>query len=232
MGFSIAVLISGGGTTLRNLIEKRSKGQLSAYIELVISSSPQAKGLRFADDAGIETVVVDHHQFRKPAEISDQVFSQCRRASIDLVVMGGFLRKVVIPRDFVNRVVNIHPSLIPAFCGAGYYGMRVHEAVIRDGALISGCTVHFVDDQFDHGPIIAQESLQINENETPQSLASRIFELECELYPRVINAIAEGRIEVHGRRSAGQMMCAPRFLPVESGADMRQLDCRVRVPFH
>ena len=110
--------------------------------------------------------------------------------------MGGFLRRVNVPDDFANRIINIHPSLIPVFSGKGYYGMRVHEAVIAAGAQQSGCTVHFVDNIYDHGPIIAQQSVPVLSDDTPQDLQRRVFEAECGLLPQVINLIAAGRVSV------------------------------------
>ena len=192
--FSIAILISGGGTTLRNLIEKKSNSLLDAEIKLVISSNPDARGLGYATDAQITHAVFDYRKFKSPESLSKQIFERCRQESIDLVVLAGFLRKLVIPGDFENRVINIHPSLIPAFCGTGYYGLRVHRAVIENESKITGCTVHFVDNQYDHGPIIAQESVKVAPDDTPESLAARVFERECALYPKVINAIANGQI--------------------------------------
>ena len=195
--FQIAVLISGGGTTLKNLIDLRSTEGLVPQIRLVISSKPTAGGLAFAEQGHIESLVVDHRDYSSAEAISEPIFAACRRADIDLVVMGGFLRKVEVPADFANRVINIHPSLIPAFCGRGMYGMRVHEAVIDQGAAVTGCTVHFVDNQYDHGPVIAQASLVVG-NSSPQALQKKVFALECELYPQVLNAIARGEVSVVG----------------------------------
>ncbi len=198
--FRIAVLISGGGTTLRNLIEvcSRNDGELKVDLALVISSNPQAKGLQYAREAGIPFEIVDYRQYRTPDSISAKIFELCRQHKISLVVLGGFLRRLAIPRNFRNRVINIHPSLIPAYCGKGLYGIRVHRAVIENGAKVTGCTVHFVDDQYDHGPIIAQQSVRVFPDDTPETLAERVFERECELYPRIINAIAMGRVDVIG----------------------------------
>jgi phosphoribosylglycinamide formyltransferase-1 len=198
--FRIIVLISGGGTTLKNLIEQQSAGQLAAQIVQVIASNPTARGLTFAEDARIPTVIVDHLQYRDIENFSQQIFDHCRSAQTDLVVMGGFLRRVVIPDDFVNRVINIHPSLIPAFCGSGHYGKRVHSAVIEYGCKLSGCTVHFVDDHYDHGPIIAQQSVPVLPDDTPDRLAQRVFETECEIYPRIINLIAAGQVRLNERQ--------------------------------
>lgn len=196
--FTLAVLVSGGGTTLRNLIAWRQARRLQAEIELVISSKRDAGGLQFAEQAAIPATVFDYREYPDAGSLSEPVFAACRQRDIDLVVMGGFLRQVDIPADFENRVVNIHPSLIPAFCGAGMYGMRVHRAVLEKGARISGCTVHFVDNQYDHGPIIAQQSVPVLDDDSPETLAARVFDSECQLYPRVINAIAAGQVEVVG----------------------------------
>ncbi len=185
---TIAVLISGSGTTLRNLIAQHRAAQLRPDIRLVISSRDDAAGLKFARDAGIPTHSVDFRQVDEP-QFSDSIFSHCRGASVDLVVLGGFLRKLTIPPDFQNRVINIHPSLIPRHCGRGFYGLRVHQSVLAAGDSESGCTVHYVDDQFDHGPIIAQARVPVLAGDTPETLAARVFAAECELYPRVINRL-------------------------------------------
>ncbi|MFK7765973.1 MAG: phosphoribosylglycinamide formyltransferase [Mariniblastus sp.] len=198
--FKIAVLISGGGTTLKNLIEYRNRGELDVEIALVVSNKPNAGGLDFASEAAIETAIVNHKEFDDCVSFSESVFDKCRAAKVDLVVMGGFLRRVKIPNDFCNRVINIHPSLIPSFCGKGNYGSRVHQAVVDYGCRVSGCTVHFVDDHYDHGPIIAQQTVEVFERDTAAVLAARVFEKECELYPSVINAIARGKVSVSDRR--------------------------------
>ncbi len=198
--FSISVMISGGGTTLKNLIDRYDHGELDAQIAQVISNKPDAGGLQYAADAGIDCEIVDHREYDSVGSFSQAIFDAARGAGVDLVVMGGFLRRVAIPKDFENRVINIHPSLIPAFCGKGNYGRRVHQAVVDYGCRVSGCTVHFVDDQYDHGPIIAQSTVEVKAEDSAESLAARVFEAECELYPRVINAIASGKVSTTGRR--------------------------------
>jgi phosphoribosylglycinamide formyltransferase 1 len=198
--FCIAVLISGGGTTLKNLIEKIAAGRLPMEIALVVSSSPTAKGLQFATDAGIPVVVMERKAFADQDDFSRAIFDDCRRAKADLVVMGGFLKRITIPDDYANRVVNIHPALVPSFCGEGFYGHRVHEAVLEYGAKLSGCTVHFADNQYDHGPVIVQRSVPVLDDDTPETLAARVFEAECEAYPEAIRLIAAGRVTLDGRR--------------------------------
>lgn len=186
------MLISGGGTTLKNLIARRDKGQLSPVaLALVISSNPAAAGNGIAEAAGIPLLVLDHRKLKTPDAISQPIFKACRDRDIDLVVMGGFLRKVVVPSDFENRVVNIHPSLIPAFCGEGMYGKRVHQAVIDSGIRQTGCTVHFVDNHYDHGAIIASQTVDVLPGDNAEQLAARVFKAECDLYPRVIVELAK-----------------------------------------
>jgi phosphoribosylglycinamide formyltransferase-1 len=196
----LAMLISGGGTTLRNFIEKIANRQLDAKIELVISTSDKAAGLKFADAAKIRTLVAPQSKFPTPQQFSEAVFQPCRDAGVHVVAMAGFLKHVLIPADFQHRVTNIHPALIPNFCGAGMYGQRVHEAVLQSGARVTGCTVHFVDDQFDHGPIILQRCVPVLEDDTTENLAARVFATECEAYPEALRMIAKGRIQTDGAR--------------------------------
>ena len=196
----IAVLISGGGTTLRNLIQKIEAGSLNAEILLVVASTAKAGGLKFAEAAGIPGVVVRRKGFPSQDAFSADIFQRCRQAGADLVVLGGFLKQLTVPEDFTNRVVNIHPALIPSFCGDGMYGHFVHEAVLDYGAKVSGCTVHFADNDYDHGPVIMQKAVPVLDDDTPQTLAARVFEAECQAYPEVLNLIAAGRVRVEGRR--------------------------------
>jgi phosphoribosylglycinamide formyltransferase 1 len=198
--YRIAVLISGGGTTLRNFIEKIAAGSLPVEIALVVSSSPTAGGLQFAEQANIPSAVIERKAFASQDDFSREIFDRCRRAKVDLVAMAGFLKRITIPEDFANRVVNIHPALVPSFCGEGFYGHRVHEAVLEYGAKLSGCTVHFADNQYDHGPVILQKSVPVLDDDTPDTLAARVFQAECEAYPEAIRLIAAGCVKVEGRR--------------------------------
>ncbi len=194
----VAVLISGGGTTLRNLLDKIAAGALDVQVALVVSSNPKAAGLKFAAQADVPAETIPPGRFADETAFSQAVFDACRAAAVDLVVMGGFLKHVVIPADFENRVVNIHPALIPAFCGHGFYGHRVHEAVLAAGVQESGCTVHFVDNLYDHGPIILQRRVPVLAGDTPDTLAARVFAAECEAYPEALRLIAAGRVRVEG----------------------------------
>ena len=185
---------------MRNLIEKIDAGSLNAEILLVVSSTPKAGGLEHAEKAGIPTAVFVRKHFGSQDDFSAAIFGRCRRAGVDLVVMGGFLKRVTIPDDFANRVVNIHPALIPSFSGDGFYGHFVHEAVLEYGVKLSGCTVHFADNRYDHGPVILQKAVPVLDDDTPATLAARVFKAECEAYPEVLNLIAAGRVAVEGRR--------------------------------
>jgi formyltetrahydrofolate-dependent phosphoribosylglycinamide formyltransferase len=196
----LVVLISGGGTTLANLIAKIRARELDAEIPLVISSNPDAGGLAIAARAGIRTELVERRSHASNAVFSQSIFDLVRQQQPHLVVMGGWLKLVVIPDDFRNRVTNIHPALIPAFCGRGFYGRRVHEAVLEYGVKVSGCTVHFVDNQYDHGPIILQRVVDVLDDDTPETLAARVFAAECEAYPEALRLYAAGRLRVEGRR--------------------------------
>lgn len=196
----LAVLISGGGTTLRNLIEQIKAGRLHAEIRTVIASTASAGGLQFAHAARIPAHVVPWSEYTNNADFSREVFRLCREAGAELVVLAGFLKLLDIPADFQGRVMNIHPALIPSFCGQGFYGQRVHQAVLEHGVKITGCTVHFVDNQYDHGPIILQRAVPVQEDDTPQTLAARVFEAECQAYPEAIGLYAAGRLKIEGRR--------------------------------
>jgi len=187
----IAVLISGRGTTLNNLIEQKESGALPVDFRLVISSRSDAGGLQFAAAAKIPTIVVPKKRIQSPEEHSENVFGPIRQAGARLVIMGGYLQHVLIPSDFENRVMNIHPSLIPSFCGQGMYGLKVHQAAINFGVKVSGCTVHFVDNQYDHGPIVLQKVCDVLENDTAETLQRRVFELECLALPDAIRQFCE-----------------------------------------
>jgi formyltetrahydrofolate-dependent phosphoribosylglycinamide formyltransferase len=205
----LAVFLSGSGTTLQNLLDRIADGRLAARVVLAVSNRAGARGLKRAEQAGVRTAVVERTTGTSLEAFSDKLFGLCREAQVDLVCMAGFLQLICIPDDFQLRVMNIHPALIPAFCGKGFYGHRVHEAVLEYGVKISGCTVHFADNQYDHGPIILQRPVPVLDDDTPDTLAARVFEQECEAYPEAIRLFAAGRLRVEGRRV--------RVLPATAG---------------
>ncbi len=196
----LAVLISGGGRTLKNFIELIAEGRLPYEIPLVIASSPGAGGLQHARDAGIATAVFIRSKFESDRAYGDAIFEACRDAGVDYVAMAGFMKLAPVPEDFAGRVLNIHPALIPAFCGHRMYGHHVHQAVLDYGAKVTGVTVHFVDNEYDAGPIIWQQPVPVFDDDTAETLAARVFEAEKEAYPQVLRLLAAGRIQLEGRR--------------------------------
>jgi formyltetrahydrofolate-dependent phosphoribosylglycinamide formyltransferase len=195
----LAVFLSGNGTTLQNLLDRIADGRLPAQVVLVASNNPDAVGLVRAQKVGIPTAVVDRKSFSSREEFNRKLFDLCREQRADLVCLAGFLQLIQIPEDYQGRVMNIHPALIPAFCGKGYYGHHVHEAVLASGGKITGCTVHFCDNQYDHGPIILQRPVPVLDEDTADSLAARVFKEECEAYPEAIRLFAEGRLRIEGQ---------------------------------
>ncbi|MEQ8634411.1 phosphoribosylglycinamide formyltransferase [Gimesia maris] len=197
----LAVLISGGGTTLTNFLAKRDAGELDIEVPLVIASRPDCGGVSKAKAAGLRCEVVRRRDFQDISEFSTIIFGLCREVGADLVTLAGYLSLIHIPEDFQYRVMNIHPALIPAFCGHGFYGHKVHEAVVARGVKVSGCTVHFADNEYDHGPIIGQKTVPVSGTDTPDQVAANVFQAECELYPEMIRLFAAGKIKVVERRT-------------------------------
>ncbi|MDX2170292.1 MAG: phosphoribosylglycinamide formyltransferase [Deltaproteobacteria bacterium] len=195
----LAVLLSGSGSTLQNLLTRIGAGRLRAEVAAVVASRADAFGLERARRAGIPAVAVARKQYADGAAFNDALHAALAPHAPDLIVLAGFL-SLFQPRSYAGRVMNIHPALIPAFCGAGFYGHKVHEAVLAAGVKVSGCTVHFADDQYDHGPIILQGCVPVQDDDTPDSLAARVQGLESELYPQAIQLWADDRLRVEGRR--------------------------------
>ncbi len=190
----LAVLLSGSGTTLQNFIDRRV-----GDIALVVGSKPTAYGVERAKAAGLPVAVVERKTSSSTEAFCDAIFSHCRAANVELVCLAGFLQLLRVPDDFAGRILNIHPALLPAFGGKGMYGHHVHEAVLTYGAKVSGCTVHFVDQEYDHGPVVLQRAVEVREDDTPDTLAARVFAAECEAYPEAIRLFAEGRLRLDGR---------------------------------
>jgi len=196
----LAVLLSGGGTTLENIFTKIDEGKLDARVAVVIGSRPDAYGLERARKHGVEAVVLERKKFPGPTEFSEALNARLDEYDVDLVCLAGFMVMWKMSDKYLGRVMNIHPALIPAFCGKGYYGHRVHQAVLEYGVKVSGCTVHFADRVYDHGPVIVQKTVPVLEDDTPETLAARVFEKECEAYPEAIQLFAESRLRIEGRR--------------------------------
>jgi phosphoribosylglycinamide formyltransferase-1 len=197
MKLRLAVLVSGGGKTLQNLLTRNAEGGFPAEVAVVVSSKPSAPALERARIANVLSTTIAPY----PTKVaSEAIFSLCREQRIDLVVLAGYMHFLPLPADYVGKAINIHPSLIPAFCGKGCYGLKVHEAALARGVKVSGCTVHFVDNEYDHGPIILQRTVPVLDDDSPETLAARVFEAECEAYPEAIRLIAEKRVAVEGGR--------------------------------
>jgi phosphoribosylglycinamide formyltransferase-1 len=186
----LGVLLSGSGRTLQNLIDRIEDGSLPARIAVVVSSHPDVKGLDRARGKKIPAVTVDYKQFEDAKAFSAAVTQELDRHPIDLVIMAGFIRRYLFPKKYEGRVLNIHPALLPDFGGKGYYGHHVHEAVLKSGAKESGCTVHLADLQYDRGPILLQKRVPVLPGDTPDALAERVFQAECEAYPEAIRRMA------------------------------------------
>jgi len=195
----IAVLLSGRGTTFERLVEERAKGRLDVEFSAVISSKRGAPGLERARRHGIPAHVVARKEMRDEREFNDALHRVLAGDPPELLVLAGFLSRIEL-RGYNGRAMNTHPSLIPAFCGKGYYGERVHRAVLEYGAKVTGATIHYCDEQYDTGPVILQQAIDVREDDTPASLAARVAAVERELYPRAVQLHAQGRLRLEGRR--------------------------------
>lgn len=189
----LAVLVSGSGRTLENLLEAAATGGLPAEVVLVVASRSDCRGTAVGRRAGVPTVVASPRGADRGAW-SAGIFAAVRESRADLVVLAGFLHLLDIPPEFGGRVVNIHPSLLPAFGGRGFHGLHVHRAVLERGCTVSGCTVHLVDNEYDQGRILLQRTVPVLRDDSPESLAARVFAAECRLLPEAIGRIAAGTL--------------------------------------
>ena len=200
----IAVLVSGGGTNLQAIIDRLEDGTIrNACIRLVLSNNKNAYALKRAEEHGIPAECLSPKDFDSRQQYNKALLKRLQEENVDLIVLAGFM--VVIPPEiihaFKNRIINIHPSLIPSFCGTGYYGLRVHEAALKKGVRVSGATVHFVDEGTDTGPIILQKAVGVRQDDTPEILQRRIMEeAEWQIMPKAINLIARGKVHVENGR--------------------------------
>lgn len=201
----IAVLVSGGGTNLQAIIDKIAEGVITnTEIAVVISNNKNVYALERAKQAGIEAVCVSPKDYENREQFNQEFLKTLDSYQVDLVVLAGFL--VVIPpamiQKYENRIINIHPSLIPSFCGTGYYGLKVHEGALARGVKVTGATVHFVDEGTDTGPIILQKAVEVQNGDTPEILQRRVMEqAEWEILPRAIHLIANGKVTVKDKKA-------------------------------
>jgi len=187
----VAVLLSGSGRTLENFLDRIEKGKLPVRIAAVVASRPDVRGVTIASEAGLPVGVFRRKDYASIDEHNAAINGWLARHEPELIALAGYLCFYIAPEGFSGPIVNIHPALLPKYGGKGYYGDRVHEAVLAAGEKESGCTVHHVNEVYDHGTIIAQSRVPVRPDDDAHSLAARLFEAECELYPRVLGELAE-----------------------------------------
>lgn len=200
----LGVLVSGRGrgTNLQAIMDACERGETKAQVVVVISTNPEAGAVERARRHGVEALIVDPKQFASQEDYERELTRLLEERRVDLVCLAGYMRKLspLFVGVWRHRILNIHPALLPAFGGQGMYGHHVHEAVIESGAKFSGATVHIVDEEYDHGPIVLQTVVPVHDDDTPDTLAARVLEQEHKLYPQAIRLFAEGRLRVEGRR--------------------------------
>lgn len=199
----IGVLVSGGGSNLQAIIDSIEDRKLEAEIAVVISNRPNAFALERAARHGIPTVVIDHHDFPTVREFTETIVDNLRKYRVELVCLAGFLRILdrIIIDAYPNKILNIHPALLPAFGGKGMYGHHVHEAVLASGTKYSGATVHLVTPETDVGPIVLQGIVKVDDDDTPESLAEKVLRIEHQIFPEAIRLVLEDRIIIDGLRT-------------------------------
>jgi phosphoribosylglycinamide formyltransferase-1 len=200
----IGILLSGHGrgTNMQALIDASREGRLPADIALVVSTSPGAPALERAEESGVPAHLLSAKRYPMQEALDAALIQAFEEARVDLICLAGYMRLLgpAFLAHFPGRVMNVHPGLLPAFGGQGFYGRRVHEAVLESGAKITGVTVHFVDEEYDHGPIILQRAVPVEEDDTPETLAARVLTEEHRAYPEAARLFAEGRLRIEGRR--------------------------------
>ena len=199
----IGVLVSGGGTNLQAIIEGIESGGINGRIVTVVSSAPGAYALKRAEKHGIEAAVIRKKDYPAAGEYEKALISHFESRGVGLVVLAGFM--VILGGEFIrafeNRIINIHPALIPSFCGSGFYGLKVHEAALKAGVKITGATVHFVTEEPDAGPIILQKAVEVRDDDTPETLQKRVMEeAEWVIFPEAVRLFCEGRLEITGNK--------------------------------
>lgn len=198
----IGVLISGSGSNLQSIIDNIENGNIKGKIEVVISNRKDAYGLERARQHNIKDVYIRQGDYESFEDFNDAIIEELKSNGVELLVLAGYLK--ILSSKFIeeyrNRIINIHPSLIPSFCGKGYYGLKVHQAALDYGVKLSGATVHFVDEGADTGPIIIQEAVEVSYEDTAQSLQEKILKLEHKILPLAVKYYCDGRIQVHGRK--------------------------------
>ncbi len=197
----IAVFVSGGGTNMQAIIDEIEQGNINGQIEMVISSNAKAFAIERAKKHGIKSVVISKNDYANEEEKNNEILKVLEENKIELIILAGYMsildEKII--QAFTNKIINVHPALIPSFCGKGYYGMHVHEAVVAYGAKLSGATVHFVDEGTDTGPIILQEAVAVTSTDLAKDVAKKVLKIEHQLLPKAVKLYCERKITVNGR---------------------------------
>ncbi|HAS92122.1 MAG: phosphoribosylglycinamide formyltransferase [Sedimentibacter sp.] len=198
----IGVLISGSGTNLQSLIDNIETGNIKGKITVVISNRKDAYGLNRARQKNIDALYIRQKDYESFENFNDAIIDELKKHNVELVVLAGYLKILTSKfiEEYRNRIINIHPSLIPAFCGKGYYGIKVHEEVIKYGVKLSGATVHFVDEEADTGPIIIQEAVEVGYEDTAETLQQKVLKIEHKILPLAVKYYCEGKIQISGRK--------------------------------
>ncbi len=196
----VGVLLSGEGTSLENLFEHIEAGEVPATVAVVISSKEGVGGLRRAERRGVPAVAIPRKRHRDQGEFNDLIHVELEKHGVEFVALLGFLSVFELRGKFEERTINVHPALIPAFSGQGFYGRKVYEAVFEKGVKVTGATVHFADEEYDHGPIILQEAIPVLEDDTIETLSERVQAAERRLVPEAVRLFAEGRLEIDSQR--------------------------------
>ncbi len=200
---NLVVLASGGGTNLQAIIDHIEAGKLSAQIKAVISNNSKSGALERARNHNIPAIHLSHKRFATSDEFDQKLLSVLKENETDIVVLAGYMKMLspVIVREYKNRIINIHPALLPSFGGSGMYGIHVHETVIKAGVKVSGVTVHLVDEIYDHGAIVIQKTVPVKDDDTPESLAERVLKVEHQAYSEALQLFAEERVEIKDNRT-------------------------------
>jgi len=203
MATRCAVFASGGGTNFQALLDRKSAGDLHVDFALVVGNNSSAKAFDRARANGIKILHIAPSHFADDDIYSKQLSAALREAETELIILAGYMKKLPssIVREYRNKIINIHPALLPAFGGKGMYGMNVHRAVLEYGAKVTGVTVHFVDEEYDHGPVIMQETVPVMDDDDENTLAARVLKAEHETYWRAVESVAQEKIQVRGRKT-------------------------------
>jgi phosphoribosylglycinamide formyltransferase-1 len=200
---NLVVLASGGGTNLQAIINNIEAGKLNAQIKAVISNNSKAGALERARNHNIPAIHLNHKQFATPEEFDEKLLSILKENETDFLVLAGYMKMLspTVVRTYKNRILNIHPALLPSFGGSGMYGIHVHEAVIKAGVKVTGVTVHVVDEIYDHGAIVMQKTVPVLDDDTPESLAERVLKVEHQTYSEALQLFAEGKVEIKDNKA-------------------------------